>query len=218
MQESGVKNLEKADEFLQSLKEEALICVYFAKNGECLGVLTLKNTLKEGAKELIEDFKKQKIQSIILSGDNEKSVQSVANLLGIADFKAGLLPEEKLQIIKEHKQNSLFVGDGINDAAALNLASASMSFKEGSDLAKNAGDFILMKDDLRLISWCFKLAKKTKNIIKLNLFWAFFYNILCIPVAAGFVPFITLSPHLAALAMCFSSLCVVLNSLRLRKV
>ncbi|EAI3898431.1 cation-translocating P-type ATPase [Campylobacter coli] len=218
MQESGVKNLEKADEFLQGLKEEVLICVYFSKNGECLGVLTLKNTLKEGAKELIEDFKKQKIQSIILSGDNEKSVQGVANLLGIADFKAGLLPEEKLQIIKEHKQNSLFVGDGINDAAALNLASASMSFKEGSDLAKNAGDFILMKDDLRLISWCFKLANKTKNIIKINLFWAFFYNILCIPVAAGFVPFITLSPHLAALAMCFSSLCVVLNSLRLRKV
>ncbi|SPV22892.1 Lead, cadmium, zinc and mercury transporting ATPase; Copper-translocating P-type ATPase [Campylobacter coli] len=132
-----------------------------------------KKYLKRRAKELIEDFKKQKIQSIILSGDNEKSVQSVANLLGIADFKAGLLPEEKLQIIKEHKQNSLFVGDGINDAAALNLASVSMSFKEGSDLAKNAGDFILMKDDLRLISWCFKLAKRQKILLSSIFFGRF---------------------------------------------
>lgn len=217
MQENEVTNLDKANEFLTNIKE-ALICVYFAKNNECLGVVSLKNALKDGVKDLVCELEKQHIKSIILSGDNEKSVENIANLLNVKEFKANLLPEEKLKIIKEHKQNSLFVGDGVNDAAALNLASASMSFKEGSDLAKNAGDFILMKDDLRLISWCFKLAKKTKNIIKLNLFWAFFYNILCIPIAAGFVPFITLSPHLAALAMCFSSLCVVLNSLRLKKI
>lgn len=218
MQENSVKKLEKANEFLQNLQEQALICVYFAKNNECLGVVSLKNTLKEGAKELIDELKTQKIQSIILSGDNQKSVKNTAQLLGIEEFRAGLMPEEKLKIIEEHKQNSLFVGDGVNDAAALSLASVSMSFKEGSDLAKNAGDFILMKEDLKLISWCLKLAKKTKNIIKLNLFWAFFYNALCIPIAAGFVPFIALSPHLAALAMCFSSICVVLNSLRLRSV
>ncbi|EOI9748641.1 cation-transporting P-type ATPase, partial [Campylobacter jejuni] len=85
-------------------------------------------------------------------------------------------------------------------------------------LAKKTGDFILIKDDLSAIFKCFKLAKKTRGIIKLNLFWAFIYNVLCIPIAAGFIPFISLSPHIAALAMCFSSITVVLNSLRLKRI
>ncbi|MCW1562137.1 HAD-IC family P-type ATPase [Campylobacter jejuni] len=128
-----------------------------------------------------------------------------------------------LRVKKNYKsfknlKKTLFVGDGINDAAALSAASVSMSFSKANELAKKTGDFILIKDDLSAIFKCFKLAKKTRSIIKLNLFWAFIYNVLCIPIAAGFVPFISLSPHIAALAMCFSSITVVLNSLRLKRI
>ncbi|MBF7043929.1 HAD-IC family P-type ATPase, partial [Campylobacter volucris] len=156
----------------------------------------------------------------ILSGDNQESVAKIAKNLNITEFYAALKPEEKFEFIKVkmHKEKVLFVGDGINDAPALNLASASISFSKASDLAKKSGDFILIKDDLMLIDYCFTLAKKTKRIIKLNLFWAFVYNSLCIPIAAGFVPWVSLSPHLAALAMSCSSIAVVLNSLRLRSL
>ncbi len=203
-------------EFLSSYENEAPLCVFFAKNKECLGGVLLKSSLKNGAKELIENLKKENIQSIILSGDNEKSVKKMALELGISQFYFSLKPEEKLEFVKneEKKQKILFVGDGINDSAAMSLASASMSFAKASELAKKTGDFILTSENLESISLCFKLSKSFQKLIKLNLFWAFVYNISCIPIAAGFVPFLTLSPHIAALAMCFSSFTVVLNSLR----
>lgn len=206
---------QKTDTFFDSFK--GYIRVYFAKNKQCLGGVLLSNVLKEGAKELILNLKKQNLKTIILSGDNEKNVEKIAKELQVDEFYAELKSEEKLQRIKEVK-NTLFIGDGINDAAALSAASVSMSFSKANELAKKTGDFILIKDDLSAIFKCFKLAKKTRHIIKLNLFWAFIYNALCIPIAAGFVPFITLSPHLAALAMCFSSIAVVLNSLRLKNI
>lgn len=217
MQEYNIANQESTKEFLSQNEKDAPIKVYFAKNGVCLGGVCLSNALKEGALKLINALKNENIQSVILSGDNTKSVEKTARELGINEFYGDLKPEQKLEYIKNSKEKVLFVGDGINDAAALSLASASMSFANASDLAKQNGDFLLIKEDISVISWCFKLAQKTKNIIKLNLFWAFIYNALCIPIAAGFVPFISLSPHLAALAMCLSSVTVVLNSLRLRK-
>lgn len=215
LKEYGV-DFKRAKEFLTQFEDEAPVQVYFAKDKECLGAVALSNALKNGAKELIEDLRKQGIKSVILSGDNLKSVRKTALELGIDEFYAGLKPEEKLEFIKtkEKEQRILFVGDGINDAAAMNLASASISFAKASELAKKTGDFILMKEDLNGVFLCFKLSKKSKTLIKLNLFWAFIYNICCIPIAAGILPFITLSPHIAALAMCFSSLAVVLNSLR----
>ncbi|EAJ6142068.1 cation-translocating P-type ATPase [Campylobacter lari] len=217
MLENGV-GIQKSKQFLQEFEDQAPICLYFVKNNICLGGVCLKNELKNEAKGLIANLKQKGIKSIILSGDNKKSVTKIANELNIDEYYSDLKPEQKLDFIKEKikKEKVLFIGDGINDAPALNLASASISFSKASELAKKSGDLILIKDDLSLITYCFELSQKTKNIIKLNLFWAFIYNALCIPIAAGFVPFISLSPHLAALAMCFSSVTVVLNSLRLR--
>lgn len=201
--------------FFDTFKE--YVRVYFAKNKKCLGGVLLSNALKDGAKELVFNLKKQNLKTFILSGDHVKNVEKIAKELQIDEFHAQLKSEEKLQIIQKFKK-TLFVGDGINDAAALSAASVSMSFSKANELAKKTGDFILIKDDLSAIFKCFKLAKKTRGIIKLNLFWAFIYNVLCIPIAAGFIPFISLSPHIAALAMCFSSITVVLNSLRLKRI
>ncbi|OCX42140.1 copper-translocating P-type ATPase [Campylobacter ornithocola] len=217
MLENGV-DIQKNKQFLQEFEDQAPICLYFVKNKICLGGVCLQNKLKNEAKDLIANLKQKGIKSVILSGDNEKSVAKTANELDIDEYYSDLKPEQKLEFIKEKtkKEKVLFIGDGINDAPALNLANVSISFSKASELAKKSGDLILIKDDLSLIAYCFKLSQRTKNIIKLNLFWAFIYNALCIPIAAGFVPFISLSPHLAALAMCFSSVTVVLNSLRLR--
>lgn len=217
MLENGV-DIQKSKQFLQKFEDQAPVCLYFAKNRNCLGGVCLKNELKKEAKNLIANLKQKDIKSIILSGDNKNSVAKIANELNIDTYYFDLKPSQKLDFIKEKikEEKVLFIGDGINDAPALNLASASISFSKASELAKKSGDLILIKDDLSLIAYCFELSQRTKNIIKLNLFWAFIYNALCIPIAAGFVPFITLSPHLAALAMCFSSVTVVLNSLRLR--
>ncbi|EKL4879010.1 cadmium-translocating P-type ATPase [Campylobacter jejuni] len=205
----------ESDIFFDTFKE--YVRVYFAKNKKCLGGVLLSNALKDGAKELVLNLKKQNLKTFILSGDHVKNVEKIAKELQIDEFHAQLKSEEKLQIIQKFKK-TLFVGDGINDAAALSAASVSMSFSKANELAKKTGDFILIKDDLSAIFKCFKLAKKTRGIIKLNLFWAFIYNVLCIPIAAGFIPFISLSPHIAALAMCFSSITVVLNSLRLKRI
>ncbi|AJC94356.1 cation-translocating P-type ATPase [Campylobacter volucris] len=213
-------NIAKSKKFLDQFKQTAPTTIYFIKNKVCLGGVCFKNELKPQAKKLIQNLTNKNIKSIILSGDNQESVAKIAKNLNITEFYAALKPEEKFEFIKAkmHKEKVLFVGDGINDAPALNLASASISFSKASDLAKKSGDFILIKDDLMLIDYCFTLAKKTKRIIKLNLFWAFVYNSLCIPIAAGFVPWVSLSPHLAALAMSCSSIAVVLNSLRLRSL
>lgn len=212
----GVKELEKTREFLNTCDEFAPIRVYFAKNGICLGGVALNNALKKDAKELINFLNLQHIKSVILSGDNEKSVAKIAKELNI-DFHAKMTPEDKFNFLqKKQKQcKILFIGDGLNDAAALKKADLSISFSEASELAKQNTDIILMREDLTLIELCFRLAKRTKHIIKLNLFWAFSYNLFSIPLAAGAFSF-SLSPHLAALMMSLSSLAVVLNSLRLK--
>ncbi|ELG8494926.1 cation-translocating P-type ATPase [Campylobacter upsaliensis] len=210
------KELEKTREFLNTCDEFAPIRVYFAKNGVCLGGVALQNALKKDAKELINFLNLQHIKSVILSGDNEKSVAKIAKELQI-DFHAKMTPKDKLNFLqKEQEQYKiLFIGDGLNDAAALQKADLSISFSEASELAKQNTDIILMREDLTLIKLCFHLAKRTKRIIKLNLFWAFSYNLFSIPLAAGVFSF-SLSPHFAALMMSLSSLAVVLNSLRLK--
>ncbi|EAJ0467920.1 cation-translocating P-type ATPase [Campylobacter upsaliensis] len=210
------KELEKTREFLNTCDEFAPIRVYFAKNGVCLGGVALQNALKKDAKELINFLNLQHIKSVILSGDNEKSVAKIAKELQI-DFHAKMTPKDKLNFLQKEQEQCkiLFIGDGLNDAAALQKADLSISFSEASELAKQNTDIILMREDLTLIKLCFHLAKRTKHIIKLNLFWAFSYNLFSIPLAAGAFS-LSLSPHLAALMMSLSSLAVVLNSLRLK--
>ena len=206
-------------DFVKSYEKQAPIVVYLAKDKECLGAVCLTNELRDEAGDLAEFLRQNSLHSVILSGDNENSVAMSAKKLGIDEFKANLSPQDKLECLKEYQKKGVcvFVGDGINDAAALSLANVSVAMNSGSALAKSAGDFVLMRDDLRAIAYAFALSQKSFVIIKQNLFWAFFYNACCIPVAAGVVPNFTLTPHLAALAMCFSSLAVVLNSLRLKK-
>ncbi|MDL0104277.1 cation-translocating P-type ATPase [Campylobacter felis] len=210
------KELEKTREFLNTCDEFAPIRVYFAKNGVCLGGVALQNALKKDAKELINFLNLQHIKSVILSGDNEKSVAKIAKELQI-DFHAKMTPKDKLNFLQKEQEQCkiLFIGDGLNDVAALQKADLSISFSEASELAKQNTDIILMREDLTLIKLCFHLAKRTKHIIKLNLFWAFSYNLFSIPLAAGAFS-LSLSPHLAALMMSLSSLAVVLNSLRLK--
>lgn len=215
----GVSISEAQRDFVKANEAQAPIIVYLAKDKECLGAVCLSNELRAEAQPLVDFLRQNGKQSVILSGDNEKSVAQNAKKLGIDEFKANLSPQDKLTHLKEYQKKGIcvFVGDGINDAAALSLANVSCAMNSGSALAKSAGDFVLMKDDLRAVIYAFKLSQKTFSLIKQNLFWAFFYNACCIPIAAGAMPNFTLTPHLAALAMCFSSLAVVLNSLRLKK-
>ena len=246
LRENDIVVSKEHKDFIFKNSGQAPVVVYFAKDKECLGVVCLANELRKEAKKLVDFLHSRGKKTVILSGDNEKSVSLVAKALNIAEFKANLSPQDKLNLLKEYQKKGVcvFVGDGINDAAALSLANVSFAMNAGSTLAKGAGDFVLMKDDLNAISYAFKLSQKSFAIIKQNLFWAFFYNLCCIPVAAGlpsilaswdaFISLLTslvgtqsasawalslsnfvLTPHLAALAMCFSSIAVVLNSLRL---
>lgn len=221
-EEDGDEYLVGSAEFLQSrgvkCEEDAnLTWVHFAKGGAYLGGVALSAPLREGAGELVDYLRGAGVESVIVSGDHEKSVAAVAQKLGIKAYHAALKPEDKLEFVQKMQSDRrvLFVGDGLNDAAALRAAAVSMSFAGASELAQRAGDFILRGEDLGQIRFAFELSVKTRKIIKINFFWAFFYNALCIPVAAGVLP-LTLSPHLAALAMCCSSLAVVANSLRIR--
>ena len=219
MHQNSIKISQNQKDFINLYSSKAPIIVYFAKNQNLLGVVLLNNEIKKEAFELIDFLKIKKIKSLILSGDNTKSVSLCAKALNIDDFKADLSADDKANIIKTYKKDQIctFVGDGINDVWALKEAHISITMGEGMDMAKGSGDLVLFKNDLSLIIYAYKLSSKCFRIIRQNLFWAFFYNILCIPIAAGAIKGIVLSPHIAAFAMGFSSLVVVFNSLRLRR-
>ncbi|WP_169753690.1 heavy metal translocating P-type ATPase [Campylobacter curvus] len=192
-----------------------------AINGEFRGFISLSDELKSGVKEALGELENLGAQSVILSGDNEKVVSHIAAQLGVDKFYANMLPNDKFEKIKELSRQGkvVFVGDGINDSPSLKEADVGIVMNSGSDIAKMAGDIVLMKNDVKGVASSLKLGKSTMRTIKENLFWAFVYNVVCIPVAAGVLyPIfgILLSPVYGALAMCFSSVTVVLNSLRLR--
>ncbi|WP_270983329.1 heavy metal translocating P-type ATPase [Campylobacter helveticus] len=187
----------------------------FAKNKEILAFFELKSVLREGAKELINYLKKEKKEVMILSGDNEFAVKKIAEELEISNYKASCLPEDKMKELEKLSQNHkiLFVGDGVNDALALKFASVSITLKEGSDLAIENSDILLLKNDLNSLKTALKLSKFTFKIIKQNLAFSLFYNVLSLPLA--FLGLI--NPLIAALSMSFSSIIVVLNALRIKK-
>ncbi|PHR70761.1 MAG: copper-translocating P-type ATPase [Arcobacter sp.] len=187
----------------------------------CIGVISLEDKLKEGAIELIASLKKRNIKAVLLTGDNEITAKSVAGILGIEEVYAQVLPNEKYEIIKKLQKKSkvMFIGDGLNDSISIKQADIGVTLNSGSDITKDAGDIILMNNDIKMVEKSIDLSFKTMRIIKQNLFWAFFYNALGIPLAAGVLyPFfgILLSPMYAGMAMSFSSVIVVLNSLRLK--
>ena len=158
----------------------------------------------------------------MLTGDNEKTAKVIANQIGIENVVSNVLPKEKAEEIKKLKKDGfvMMCGDGINDSVSLVTADIGVSISSGTDIAMDSSNIVLMNDNLDKINELMKISKKTITNIKQNLFWAFFYNICMIPIACGiFKSFnIVLNPMLAALAMTISSLTVVLNALRLKKI
>ncbi|MBQ8292810.1 MAG: cadmium-translocating P-type ATPase [Bacilli bacterium] len=196
--------------------------IMLAKNDELLGIITFEDEIKEQSASLINTLKNMKIKTVLLSGDNKKVALNLANKLGIDECFAEAMPEDKKNIVEALKQNGkvLMVGDGINDAVALTAADIGMAIGDGTDIAIDSADIVIIGQDLLHIVEAINLSKKTIEIIKMNLFWAFFYNAICIPVAAGIlVPLgIVITPMVGSLMMSLSSVCVVLNSLRLKKI
>lgn len=187
----------------------------FAKNGEILAHFEFESVLRAGASELISYLKKIKMPIKMLTGDNQKAAQKVASKLGITDFTAFCLPENKMQFITtlSQKHKVLMVGDGVNDALALQNAAVAVSLKQGADLAAQNSDIILLKNDLHALEQAIRLSKKTFIIIKQNLAFSLCYNALTIPLA--FVGLI--NPLVAAASMSLSSVVVILNALRIRR-
>ena len=210
----------KKEFYLNTLKKGNVSVLVSYKN-ECKGSISLEDEIKEGAIELIKALNAKNIQTILLTGDNKLTAKNIANTLGIKTIYSEVLPNEKYDLIKSLQNNSkiMFVGDGVNDSPSIKQADIGITLNSGSDITKDAGDIILMNNDIACVLKSINLSFKTMKIIKQNLFWAFFYNALGIPLAAGifYSSFgIMLSPMYAGIAMSFSSVIVVLNSLRLK--
>lgn len=198
------------------LEEEGKTIIYISKNGEVLGFFAISDTIKKDAIEVIHKLNELNIKTILLSGDNKKAVEAAAKKSGINKYYGEVLPSEKADLIKKLKNESEIVGmigDGINDAPALASADVSISFGSGTDIAVETADITLIKNNLTSIIKTKKISAITLKTIKQNLFWAFIYNVIGIPLAA----FGYMNPEFAALAMAFSSVSVVSNSLRLKK-
>ncbi|AYE37289.1 copper-translocating P-type ATPase [Companilactobacillus zhachilii] len=203
------------------LQDEAKTVVFVGLNREIIGLIAIQDAPKETSKEAIATLKSRGLRTVMLTGDNERVANAIAQDVGIDEVIANVLPGDKADHVETlQKQGKVaFVGDGINDAPALTMADVGIAMGSGTDIAIESGGIVLMKNDLRDVAKALELSRKTFNRIKLNLFWAFVYNVLGIPVAAGlfFAIGFTLSPELAGLAMAFSSLSVVTSSVLLNK-
>ena len=195
--------------------------IYVSINGKLSAVISISDIIRKEAKEVIEKLNSQGIQTIMLTGDNSTVAKAISSSLNIKEYYASQTPKDKAQVIQKLKEKYDYImmcGDGINDSVALTKADIGLSLKGASDIAINCADVILIKDDLTGIINLLKVSKKTFRKIKQNLFWAFFYNSLMIPIAMGLIKGLTISPVIASIAMMFSSIFVVLNSLSLNKI
>jgi Cu+-exporting ATPase len=211
--------LEKAEQ----LSSEGKTPMFLAVEGQAAGIIAVADTLKENSKEAVEALRRMGLEVVMLTGDNERTARAIAHQIGIDRVLAEILPEMKAEEVKrlqaEGKKVGM-VGDGINDAPALAQANVGIAIGTGTDVAMESSDITLIAGDLRGVVTAIALSKATIRNIKQNLFWAFAYNTILIPVAAGVLfPFwgILLNPIFAAGAMAFSSVTVVTNALRLRK-
>lgn len=222
MEERGVKAGELESKANQ-LAAEGKTPVYLAVEGRVSGLIAVADTLKENSLQAVKKLKNLGLEVVMLTGDNRKTAEAIAAKSGIESVLSEVLPEDKVLEIKRLQSGGrrvAMVGDGINDAPALAQADIGIAIGSGTDVAVEASDITLIKDDLEGVVSAIDLSKKTIKTIKQNLFWAFFYNTAGIPVAAGILyPFfgILLNPILASAAMAFSSVSVVSNSLRLRR-
>lgn len=196
--------------------------IYVVQNKKLIGIIGVKDTVREESKEAIREFKRRGIDVVMLTGDHEGVANQIAKEVGIRHVISDVLPKEKASYIEKLKQDGnrvIMVGDGINDAPALVASSIGISINQGTDVAMDSADVILMNNNLSNIIDFIDISKQSYHIIWQNLFWAFFYNALMIPIAAGLLlPLgITMNPMVASIAMTISSLTVVMNSLRLRR-
>jgi len=223
METSGVQ-MNGLSESAEKLAEEGKTCVYVAENNQAIGLLALSDVPRASAREALSDLKKMGLNVAMITGDNSQTAHAVGMLLGINRILAEVLPGEKSSAIKQLQSQGqvvAMVGDGINDAPALMAADIGIAIGAGTDVAIEASDITLMNDNLGSVAAAIRLSLTTMKVIRQNLFWAFIYNIIGIPIAAGVLyPFggILLNPEFAAAAMALSSVSVVSNSLRLRRL
>ncbi|WP_283622018.1 copper-translocating P-type ATPase [Limosilactobacillus avium] len=203
------------------LQDEAKTVILVGLNKQIIGLLAIQDVPKANAKQAIADLKAQGLKTVMLTGDNERVAQSIAQDVGIDDVIANVLPNEKAHYVEKFQETGkvAFVGDGINDAPALTTADVGIAMGSGTDIAIDSGSIVLVQNDLRGVVRALEMSRKTFNRIKLNLFWALIYNVIGIPIAAGVFVGLgwVLSPEIAALAMAFSSVSVVSSSLLLNK-
>ncbi|HGC7472235.1 TPA: heavy metal translocating P-type ATPase [Streptococcus agalactiae] len=215
-------NLDLAKADIEIAQEEAQTVVYVSENGVLSGLITLTDQLKTDSQETVKQLQRLGFNLVLLTGDNKASADAIAQKLGITTVVSEVLPDQKANVILELKEKGgqiAMVGDGINDAPALASSDVGISMSSGTDIAIESADIVLMKPELTDLLKAMTISKQTIQIIKENLFWAFFYNVLAIPVAMGVLHLFggpLLNPMLVGLAMAFSSVSVVLNALRLK--
>ncbi len=204
----------------ERLSSSGKTAVAVAKNGNIIGIVAVCDAIKDDAKDAVAAISRMGIKTLMLTGDSEKTARAVADCLGINDMIAGVLPDEKAQTVKKYAKEApvCMVGDGINDAPALCFATLGIAIGAGTDIAIDSADAVITGSGLFGVCDTLSLGRSVLANIRENLFWAFFYNVICIPLAAGvwYPAFgIVLSPLIGAAAMSLSSICVVLNALRL---
>jgi Cu+-exporting ATPase len=215
-------SLGSSEQDFQRLAEEGKTTSFVALDGQVIGLIALADVLKENTKEAIARLHRLGIKTFMITGDNKKVANVVGSQVGIDDVIAEVLPQDKINIVKKYQQQGLkvaMVGDGINDAPALAQADIGIAIGSGTDVAKETGDVVLVRNDLLDVERAIRLGRKTLGKIKQNLFWALIYNTIGIPVAAGVLYPLTgklLPPEWAGLAMAFSSVSVVTSSLLLK--
>ena len=216
----GIENNHIEDE--KQLASEGNSIIYVAIDRKITAIIGVNDIVRENSKDVIRLLNEKNIQTIMITGDNKETAEKVGKELGITKVISNVIPSEKADMIKKLKEENNYVmmcGDGINDSPALANADIGVSVKSGTDIAMDSSDVILTKNDLNSIVKLINISERTIRNIKQNLFWAFFYNALMIPIAMGVLkPIgITINPMIASLAMVFSSITVILNALRLRK-
>jgi Cu+-exporting ATPase len=222
MQENEI-DLGEFEHSADRLAEQGKTPMYFANTKEVLGIIAVADVVKPTSKQAIHDLAKLGIDVVMLTGDNKRTAEAIRRELDIKTVIAEVLPDDKereVRTLQERGKIVAMVGDGVNDAPALARADVGVAIGAGTDVAIESADIVLMKNDLRDVATAIKLSKATLRNIKQNLFWAFFYNALGIPLAAGLLfPFFgwKLNPMYAAAAMSLSSIFVVSNALRLRR-
>ncbi len=208
-----------AEKYIGNRAKEGKTPMLFAKEDALLGVICVRDELKEDSVKALAELRKMGIEPILLTGDNEKTAQAIGKIAGIDKIFAQLKPGDKERIIRENKKRGvMMIGDGINDAPALTAADIGIAIGAGTDVAIDAADIVLMKDGLSSAADAVRLSRAALKNIKENLFWAFFYNVIGIPLAAGvWIPLfnLKLNPMFGAAAMSLSSVCVITNALRL---